>query len=100
MDRMKIMVVCGFGLGSSMVLKMTLDDVLKEESIDKEIETFCIDSYTASGQDYDLVFTSNELLYLFDNAKQPKVVIENFLSKDEIREKGLDLIKQYLDERK
>ena len=100
MDRMKIMVVCGFGLGSSMVLRMTLDDVLKEEGIEREVETFCVDSYTATGQDFDLVLTSNELLYLFENIKQPKIVIENFLSKDEIREKGLDLIKQYLDERK
>jgi len=100
MNRMKIMVVCGFGLGSSMVLRMTLDDVMKEENIDKEVETFCVDSYTATGQDFDLVFTSNELLYLFDNIKQPKIVIENFLSKDEIREKGLDLIKKFLDENK
>jgi len=92
MDRLKIMVVCGFGLGSSMVLMMTLDDVLKEEGI-KDVETFCADSYTASGQDYDIVFTSKELEYLFENAKQPKVVIVNFLSKDEIREKGLELIK-------
>jgi PTS system ascorbate-specific IIB component len=90
---MKVMIVCGFGLGSSMVLKMTLDDVLKEEGLD--VETFCMDSYTARGQDYDLVFTSNELLYLFENTKQPKVVIQNFLSKDEIREKGLDLILDY-----
>ena len=93
MKRMKVMIVCGFGLGSSMVLKMTLDDVLKEEGLD--VETFCMDSYTARGQDYDLVFTYNELLYLFDNTKQPKVVIQNFLSKDEIREKGLDLILDY-----
>jgi len=99
MKRMKIMVVCGFGLGTSMVLKMTLDDVLKEENIEN-VETFCIDSYTAAGQDYDIVFTSKELEYLFENITQPKVVIQNFLSKDEVREKGLGLIKQYLDENK
>jgi len=93
MKRMKIMIVCGFGLGSSMVCKMTLDDVLKEEGLD--VETFCMDSYTATGQDFDLVFTSNELLYLFENTKQPKVVIQNFLSKEEIREKSLDLILDY-----
>ena len=100
MKRMKIMVVCGFGLGTSMVLKMTLDDVLKEENIkDEDVETFCVDSYTAAGQDYDIVFTSKELEYLFENITQPKVVIQNFLSKDEIREKGLALIKQHLDGR-
>jgi len=93
MKRMKVMIVCGFGLGSSMVLKMTLDDVLKEEGLD--VETFCMDSYTAAGQDFDLVFTSDEMIHLFKNNKQPKVVIQNFLSKDEIREKGLGLIEDY-----
>lgn len=91
----KIMVVCGFGLGSSMVLKMTLDDVLTAEGI-KDVETFCVDSYTAAGQEFDMVFISPEWEYLFENSNKPKVVITNFLSQDEIREKGLDVIKEHL----
>ena len=97
MGRLRVMVVCGFGLGSSMVLKMTLDDVLKEEGID--VETFCSDSYVATGENYDLVFTSNELEYLFVNNPQPRVVITNFLSKDEIREKGLEIVKKLAEEK-
>ena len=89
----KIMIVCGFGLGSSLVLKMTLDDVLKEEGI-KDVETFCADSYTAQGQDYDMVFISPEWEYLFENSDKPKVVVTNFISQDEIREKGLDIVKE------
>ena len=91
----KIMIVCGFGLGSSMVLKMTLDDVLAAEDI-KDVETFCADSYTAHGQDYDMVFISPEWEYLFENSTKPKVVVTNFLSQDEIREKGLDLITEVI----
>jgi PTS system ascorbate-specific IIB component len=89
--RPRVMVVCGFGLGSSMVLRMTLDDVLKEENLD--VETFCADSFTATGENYDLVFTSEEMVHLFENSTKPKIVITNFLSKDEIREKGLDAVK-------
>ena len=44
----RIMVVCGFGLGSSMVLKLTLDGVLKEEEL--QAETFCADETTAKGE--------------------------------------------------
>ena len=29
-EKMKILAVCGFGVGSSMVLKMTIDKVIKE----------------------------------------------------------------------
>ena len=30
---MRIMVVCGFGLGSSMILKLKLDEVLKDGGV-------------------------------------------------------------------
>ena len=93
-NKPRVMVVCGFGLGSSMVLKMTLDDVLKEEDMD--VETFCADSFTAPAENYDLVFTSEEMIHLFENSTKPKIVITNFLSKDEVREKGLDAIKTLL----
>ena len=96
MKKPKIMVVCGFGLGSSMVLKMTLDDVLKEEGI--EAETFCADAMTATGENYDMVFTSNELKHLFEGSPKPQVVINNFLSKDEVRGSGLEVIKQLLED--
>jgi PTS system ascorbate-specific IIB component len=91
----KVMIVCGFGLGSSMVLKMTLDDVITAEGL-KDVETFCSDSYTAGGQDFDMVFVSKEWEYLFENSPKPRIVIHNFLSHQEIREKGLDIIKEHL----
>jgi len=95
MSKVKVMIICGFGLGSSMVLKMTLDDVLKEENID--VETFCSDSYVGTGEQYDIVFTSQELVYLFENNPQPTVVISNFLSKDEIRNKGLEPLREVIE---
>ena len=90
------MVVCGFGLGSSMVLKLTLDGILKTEGI--EAETFCSDEATARGQNFDIVFTSQEMSKLFKESDKPVVVINNFLSKDEVRGKGLDLINQLREE--
>ena len=91
MKKPRIMVVCGFGLGSSMVLKMTLDGVLMEEGLD--VETFCSDETQAKGEKFDMVFTSAEMSKLFKDTDKPMVVIENFLSKDEVREKGLDMVK-------
>lgn len=96
MKKPKIMVVCGFGLGSSMVLKLTLDGVLKAEGI--SAETFCSDESTAKGQNFDIVFTSKEMENLFKGIDKPIVVINNFLSKDEVREKGLELISNIIGE--
>ena len=92
MKRLRIMTVCGFGLGSSMILKITLDGVLKENGI--SAETFCADATTAIGEDFDVVFTSRDMASMFKNVTRPVVVIDNFLSKDEIRERGLEIVQQ------
>jgi len=90
------MVVCGFGLGSSMVLKLTLDGILRDENI--LADTFCTDEATAKGHKFDAVFASKEMARLFKNIKKPVVIIENFLSKEEVRQKGLDIIKKLIAE--
>jgi PTS system ascorbate-specific IIB component len=91
MKKPRIMVVCGFGLGSSIVLRMTLDKVLKEEGLKA-------DEATAKGQDFDLVLTSKEMVDLFKDSEEPAIVIENFLSKEEVREKALPSIQDLFDE--
>ena len=92
MSELKIMTVCGLGLGSSMILKITLDRVLEENGI--SAVTFCADEATAVGESFDIAFISKEMMHLFENETRPVIVIENFLSKNEIRQKGLEIIKQ------
>ena len=92
MKTIKIMTLCGFGLGTSLVLKMTLDEVLDAHKI--TAETFCSDADTALGQQYDLVVTSRELAGMFAGVEQPVVVIDNFLSTEEVREKVIPVIQE------
>ena len=92
MKRLKIMTVCGFGLGSSLVLRMTVDEVLQKHNI--KAETFCSDADTAVGQNYDLVITSREMERLFKDVNVPVIVIDNFLSPDEVEAKALSIIQK------
>lgn len=41
---MKILAVCGFGVGSSMVLKMTLSKVAQEMGLDADIQNTDIET--------------------------------------------------------
>lgn len=95
MKKLKIMAVCGFGVGSSMILKMTVEDVLKANGINAEL--FTADQLTAGSEKCDAIFTSAELADSFSQSKVPVIVINNFLSKKEIEEKGLPTIRQLLD---
>lgn len=89
---MRIMLVCGFGLGTSMILKLKLDELLAQQSI--TATTFCADITTAPGEQYDILFTSQDFANRFNSVTQPVIVINNFLDSAEIAEKGLGIIRQ------
>ena len=56
---MKILCVCGFGCGSSMILKMSLDKVCRQMGVECETETTDINS--VANIECDAIFTSAEL---------------------------------------
>ncbi|SKC89656.1 PTS sugar transporter subunit IIB [Maledivibacter halophilus] len=93
--QLKVLAVCGFGVGTSLLLKMNIADVLRENGIDAETEN--ADITTAASCSADIIFTSNELYdQLVSKVDIPLVKINNFMDKNEIEEKGMDAIKKLL----
>jgi ascorbate PTS system EIIB component len=87
MSKLKIMTVCGFGLGSSMVLKMNLEGVLRELKIEADVFTGDVGSAQSTPADY--IFTSKEIgEKLSSQSKTPVVIIHSFVNKGEIKEKA------------
>lgn len=83
---MKILAVCGFGVGSSMVLKMTLTKAAKNLGIDADIENTDISS--ARGENADLVFTSEELAgELRASLNCPVIPVVKYMDLEEVTEK-------------
>ncbi len=83
---MKILAVCGFGVGSSMVLKMTIEKVCKALGIKADVETMDISG--AQGEKCDYIFTSQELgKELSKNAKCPVIPILRYMDKEEVKTK-------------
>lgn len=95
MKKIKILAVCGFGVGSSMILKMKVEEVLKENQI--EAEVFTTDVGSATSTPADIIFTSQELEKgIKDKVEIPVIGIKNFVNKKEIEEKGLEVVKSLL----
>lgn len=89
---MKILAVCGFGVGSSMVLKMTIEKVCREMGIDADVENTDISS--AQGSRCDYIFTSEELAsQLASNAQCPVIAIQKYMDKDEVMAKFKEVYK-------
>ena len=55
----KIQTVCGYGCGSSLMLRMNVEKIAKANGY--EVEAFCGDVGTCCGNDCDVIFISKEL---------------------------------------
>lgn len=91
MKRLKIIAVCGFGVGTSLILKMNIESAFK--SMGYNVDADYMDVTTAKGLDCDIIFTSAELFSQLKDEKVPVVIIDNFMDKNEILEKGLKALR-------
>ncbi|WP_202906827.1 PTS sugar transporter subunit IIB [Abyssisolibacter fermentans] len=95
MKKIKVLAVCGFGVGTSLLLKMNIEAVLKKNNIQGAVEN--VDVTTAASINTDIIFTSKELYnQLKNNVKVPLVQIDNFMDKNEIETKGLPVINELI----
>ncbi|MBQ1307805.1 MAG: PTS sugar transporter subunit IIB [Erysipelotrichaceae bacterium] len=90
----KIQCVCGFGCGSSLMLRMAIDDVLKKNGL--EADTLVGDVGTCLSNPCDVIFISRDLAErIADRAEMPVVIIENFMDNEEIEEKVLAYLNEF-----
>ena len=95
MGRIDIACVCGYGLGTSMILKMTLDEMLADEGLEANVMPQDITS--AAMLNVDLILSSEEF---FDQLKQnnsaPVVAVTDFLDKELLKVVALPAIKELI----
>lgn len=81
---MKIVTVCGLGVGTSLILKMTVDSAMTKLGRSANIEHR--DMGTLKGTDYDLLVTTEGFHDEF--ADQNNVIyVDNVVGVDEVTEK-------------
>lgn len=80
---MKVLAVCGFGVGSSMILKMSLESVFKKHGISAEVDN--TDVTSAKSVDCDVIFTSAELRdEIQGSVSVPVYAVKKYMDKEEI----------------
>ncbi|MBY7144557.1 PTS sugar transporter subunit IIB [Virgibacillus sp. NKC19-3] len=92
---MNIMTVCGMGFGTSLMLKMTVDDILNEKGIKADVNAN--DAGSAKGGNPDLVIASADLESTLEGISSPKIFIDDLTNTEEIREKLLNQLKNMSD---
>ncbi|MCL2347190.1 MAG: PTS sugar transporter subunit IIB [Planctomycetaceae bacterium] len=82
---MKILAVCGNGLGSSLILKMNIQSVLKELNLTNVQVDHC-DLTSVASENADLIVVTKDLASNF-NGSVPLISLASVMSKHELREK-------------
>ncbi|MGL5173656.1 MAG: PTS sugar transporter subunit IIB [Olsenella sp.] len=82
---MKIIAVCGFGVGSSVIAKMNIEGILSEEGMD-DVEVETVDLGSVSGTDGDVYVTTHELYDNFpEELKSKTIALDNFIDRASIK---------------
>lgn len=84
---MKILAVCGMGLGTGLLLRMQAEKALKQLGIRAEVQVADIASARAAALTADLILTTAELAQQIGHVKPTIVTIRNFIDLNEMVEK-------------
>ena len=90
--RVDILTVCGVGSGSSLILRMYVEDVLEELGVRYKVQAGQASEGKSSKA--DIVMCSNEFLSVTEGATAKVIPITSFTDKDELRAKLKPALKE------
>ena len=81
----EVLTVCGVGFGTSLLLRMAIEDILSDEGYEAKVAAW--DSGTAKGQRADMIVCSRDLVSHLEGFTGKIVPIIDITDKKEIKEK-------------
>jgi PTS system ascorbate-specific IIB component len=82
---MRIATLCGMGFGTSMMLKLFIEEILKDLGTKAEVVPW--DLGTFKGQQADIVVAPTDMEMHLKNTSAKVVLIKNLVDKKELRDK-------------
>lgn len=91
---LKILTVCGAGLGSSFACQMSVEAVLNELGVEAKLDHTDISS--VGGQKADIILSGKNFEKQFEriNYSCPAIFLDKLIDKNEIREKLTPVLKE------
>lgn len=90
---LRILTVCGNGIGSSLMLAMKIEEICKEEGMN-DISVESADFNSALSKDTDIIVTVKEIASQFPDNKSV-IVTRSYTNKKKIKEDVLENIRQH-----
>ncbi len=80
----KVLSVCGLGQGTSLILKMNVEQALSDKGIRADVEH--VDVSSASSMSADYIITSNELAEGLEGHSAKVIIVNNYFDMEEINQ--------------
>ncbi len=90
---LKILVVCGNGLGSSFLMEMNINKVLKE--IDAEVEVDHSDLTSAKGIKTDIIVGTKDITSQLVGYAEVLVELDNIIDLQSMKEKVIEALEKF-----
>lgn len=84
---MKIVAICGAGIGSSSILKVNAERVLASLGLEADVTAADISSVRTAAADAQVILTSAEFVEALGKTFADVIVIENYFDLQELTEK-------------
>lgn len=84
---MRILAVCGMGLGSALLLRMLVEKAVKNLNLDAQVEVADISTARGAGTDADIIVTSAELAQQLGDVQSKIITVKNYMDVNEMTEK-------------
>ncbi|MBO0452982.1 MULTISPECIES: PTS sugar transporter subunit IIB [Enterococcus] len=89
---LKIVTVCGAGVGSSMMMRLFTQQILDDEKIEAVVDAADIGSVDPNG--YDILITTSDFADTLRDSTAQIVRIDNMMDKDYLKEQLLKTINE------
>jgi PTS system ascorbate-specific IIB component len=83
----KIVAICGAGIGSSAILKVNAERVLRRLGIDAEVVAAHVDTVVSVADDAQVILTSAEFVDAIGKTYAEVIVVDNFFDTSELETK-------------
>lgn len=84
---MKIVAICGVGLGTSGILKVNAERVLERLGIDADVLASDIAGVATAAADAQIILSSPELVDRIGPTNSDVIVVQNYFDLDELEQK-------------
>lgn len=84
---MKIVAICGAGIGSSGILKVNAERVLGRLGIAADVSAAHLDSLAADAADAQIILTSPEFVGVIGKTNADVIVVQNYFDTAELTRK-------------